>query len=193
MTVHILTQNHEDTDSLMSGFGARLGLTRFEADEHYKMALSYYDKKNVEQAILTMNRALELQPHNAEYYAARGFFYLQHDAPAQAETDFDQALARNPYELMANYGKGVIAYQNKHYETARAYFANAWAINPHREETLYYMAIVEHRLRHNDKAYYWMYQAHAIMQAKEDKANARNAERWLREFEKLVQRQNLIP
>jgi tetratricopeptide (TPR) repeat protein len=176
----------------MSGFGARLGLTRYEADEHYKMALSHYDKRNVEQAILSMNRALELQPHNAEYHAARGFFYLEDGALPQAEADFDEALKRNAYELMANFGKGVIAYKNKHYETARSFFSNAWAVNPERAETIYYLAMVEHRLRNNPKAIYWMRQAYAIMNAHEDKTNARNAEKWLGEFERLMQHANLL-
>lgn len=166
----------------------RLGVSRYEADEYYKMALEDYRKKNLEEAILNLTHAIELLPNHAEYYAARGFFRLEDGDAKKAEMDFVEALKYNKYELMANYGRGMIAYQDKNWEEARAHFSDAWAANPQRAETLYYLGLVYHRLNENDKALGWMKQAQQAYEAADDSRNARSAERWQREFEKLLEK-----
>lgn len=176
----------------MGPLGARLGLTRYEADELYRIALNYRVNRNLEQAILTMNRALELLPFNAEYYAARGLFYFQDGNREKAEEDFDASLRYNAYEMLANYGKGMLAYQDKHFETALAHFTTAWAVTPQRPEILHYLALTEHRLRNNDRALAYMRQALILFTQAENKAAIRNAERWISEFEKLLSRQQVL-
>jgi tetratricopeptide (TPR) repeat protein len=175
----------------MARLVARFGVSRYEADELYRIALDFYQKKNLEQAVLNMDSAIELFPNRAEYYAARGFFRLEDGIADKAEADFDMALKKNPYEVLANYGKGVIAYNAKDYDKALDYFMKAWAAENHRAETLYYIALTFHRLKQNQKALQWMRQANAIYSAapeedKEAKRRQRNAERWISEFEKLV-------
>jgi tetratricopeptide (TPR) repeat protein len=175
----------------MARLVARFGVSRYEADELYRIALDAYQKKNLEQAILNMDSAIELFPNRAEYYAARGFFRLEDGVTDKAEADFDMALKKNPYEILANYGKGVVAYNAKDYEKALDYFMKAWAAENHRPETLYYIALSFHRQKQNQKALQWMRQANAIYSAapeedKEAKRRQKNAERWISEFEKLV-------
>ncbi|MCA9912466.1 MAG: tetratricopeptide repeat protein [Anaerolineae bacterium] len=118
----------------MARMGARLGLTRYEADEYYRMALSHYQKNNLEEAINNINLALELFPNRAEYYATRGLFRLEDGLPEQAEADFDAALVRNAYDMLANYGKGTIFFQREDYEAALQFFTKAWAALPNRVE-----------------------------------------------------------
>lgn len=178
----------------MAQFGARLGLTRYEADEYYRMALGNYQKKNLEEAINNINRALELFPNRAEYYAARGLFRLEDGLPDQAEADFEAALKRHPYEMLANYGRGAVLYEREEYEAALEYFTRAWAAQPDRAETLYYLAMTEHRLRNNQKALQWMRQASNALgkqdiSDRETRKRQRNAERWIGEFEKLLRQQ----
>ncbi|MGJ3240402.1 MAG: tetratricopeptide repeat protein [Anaerolineae bacterium] len=175
----------------MARFGARLGLTRYEADEYYHLALGHYDKRNLDEAVLNINQAIAMYPQRAEYYAARGYFRLQDGLPNEAEPDFDQALILNPYEILANYGKGVIAYNQQNYETARQYFTHAWAADNQRPEILYYLALVHHRQRENIQAKQWMSQAadRYEQQAEHDRdarKRMRDAEKWLREFDKLI-------
>lgn len=176
----------------MARLVARLGVSRYEADEHYRIALDFYQKKNLDQAIIHMNQAIETFPNRSEYYAARGFFQLEDGVNDKASADFDLALSKNPYEVLANYGKGVVAYNAKEYEKALEYFMKSWAAENHRPETLYYLALSHHRLKQNDKALNWMRQANAIYNAaseedKEAKRRQKNAERWITEFEKLLQ------
>src|SRR5690606_19624437 len=128
----------------MARLVARLGITRYEADEYYRIALNSYQKKNLDEAVLNLNKAIEMYPRRAEYYAVRAYFRLEDGLPNDAEPDFDYALSINPYELLANFGKGVIAYNHKAYDKALEYFTKAWAVNTERAETLYYLALTHH-------------------------------------------------
>jgi tetratricopeptide (TPR) repeat protein len=180
----------------MARLVARFGISRYEADEHYRIALDFYQKRNLDQAVHHLNSAIELFPNRAEYYAARAFFRLEDGLPNEAEPDLEKALSLNPYEVLGNYGKGVIAYNNKEYEKALDYFLKAWAADNQRAETLYYLGMSYHRLKQNQKAIQWMRQAFTIYEKapeedKEAKRRQKIAERWLVEFEKLWAQQNL--
>lgn len=173
----------------MANLPARFGLTRYEADEHYKMAINFYQKRNLEQALLHIGHALRLLPYNAEYHAAQGFFHLEDGVPDKAEAAFDEALRLNQYEMLANYGKGVLAYKQKNWQAALQYFMNAWAALPERPETLYYLALTTHHTGDNRRALEWMRQAaaaYAKLESPEARKPARDAARWVAELERLV-------
>lgn len=175
----------------MARLVARFGMTRYDADEHYRIAIDFFQKNNLDQAILNMNSAIELLHNRAEYYAARGFFRLEDGDPTRAEPDFDKALEINAYEVLANFGKGVIAYNHKDYDKALESFMKAWAANNERPETLYYIALSHHRKKDNNLAQYWMQQAvvqyqKAAENNREAKKRLRNAEKWVGEFGKLI-------
>lgn len=169
----------------MARIAQRLGLTRYDADQHYKQALQAYKKRNLEEAYAQIKLAIQLLPRLAEYHAAQGFFYLEDDVQAKAEEAFDRALELNPYEMLANYGRGIIAYKDKNWEEAASYFMDALAAQPTRPETQYYLALVNHRLRNNIHAVQWMQEAKKGF-AKADDKRERNCDRWIREFEKLL-------
>ena len=76
----------------MAGFVSRFGISRLEADEYYRVALDFYQKNNLDQAIHNINSAIELLPNRAEYFAARGYFRLEDGDPKRAEPDFDKAI-----------------------------------------------------------------------------------------------------
>src|SRR3990172_8937057 len=129
----------------MARITARFGLTRYQADEYYAEALNVYKKGNLEEAILNLGYAIELLPGNSEYYAARGFMYLEDGVQDKALADFEAALKRHPYEMLAHYGRGIIAYKDKNWDEALAHFNDAYVADPNRAETLYYLALVYHR------------------------------------------------
>jgi tetratricopeptide (TPR) repeat protein len=164
----------------------RLGLTRYDADQYYKEALLAYKKNNIEEAYAQIKLAIQLLPSHAEYYASQGFFYLEDDVQTKAEEAFDKALSFNPYEMLANYGRGMIAYNDKNWEEAVTYFLDALAAQPTRPETQYYLAMVNHRLRNNTHALQWMQEAKNGFAKIGDKRE-RTCDRWVREFEKLVE------
>ena len=175
----------------MGFFGARFGATRYEADEFYRIALDFLNKNNLEEAMNNINAAIELFPKRVEYHATRGLIRLEDGLPDHAEVDFDQALKLHAYDMLANYGKGAICFGREEYDVARDYFTRAWAVNQDRPETLYYLALIEHRLRNNAKALDWMQQASKLYEAlaetnKEARKHKRKADKWIREFSKLL-------
>lgn len=175
----------------MARLVARLGITRYEADEYYRIALANYQKKNLDEAVLNINFAIDMYPRRAEYYAARGFFHLQDGLPIKAEPDFDQSLTINPYEVLANFGKGVVAFGNEAYDQALDYFMKSWAADSERAETLYYIALIQHRKRDNLQAKHWMQQAHDKYEIlaendKDARKHQKDAEKWLKQFDKLI-------
>ena len=169
----------------MARLGQRLGFTRFEADEYYKKAITAYNKRNVEEAILNMEHAIELLPTNAEYYSARGFFYLQDSIDNKAQADFEAALKLYPYEMMAHYGRGIIAYKQKNWDEAVAHFTDAYHCDPKRAETHYYLALTHHHKYENQQALAYMNMAVAGFDAKGDKRK-RQAERWVKTLTDLI-------
>jgi tetratricopeptide (TPR) repeat protein len=187
----------------MARLTQRLGLTRAEADEHYRKALLAYQvvnqKRNLEEALLHMDAAISALPDNAEYYAARGLMYAEDGIDDKAEADFRAALKRFPYEMLAHYGLGVLAFRQRSWDAALAHFTEAYRVDPARPETLYYLAIVYHRRGENEYARQVMARAVAALDAAAPNpdslsaADQRALERrrsdagkWLKTFQKLA-------
>ncbi len=168
----------------MAKLTQRLGLPRFEADEFYKQALAIFPKGQFDEAIDRMDKAIEILPRS-EYYATRGFIYLQDDVPDKAKVDFEQALKMYRFEMLAHYGLGVLAYKARKYEEALKHFNSALAAEPERPELLYYLALTQHRLRSNAAALEVMQKAVAAFDKTGDKRKA-DASKWIKEFEKLI-------
>ncbi|MBI5666478.1 MAG: tetratricopeptide repeat protein [Chloroflexi bacterium] len=163
----------------------RLGLNRYEADEYYRLALDAYRKNRLDDAILNMDEALALLPTKSEYLAARGFFYLEDGVIDKAQADFDAALKQHRYEMLAHYGRGIIAYREKKWAEAVAHFSEAFRSDPKRPETMYYLALAFHHNRDNDSARRWMEQAANAFAGVDERRRA-DAQRWLREFQKIL-------
>ena len=136
----------------MSKLKQVLGLSRFEADEHYTSALRAFRRRELKLAIAEIEAAIALLPRHAEYHAVLGFFLLEDKRTDLATGAFEQALELNPYDMLANYGKGMRAYRAKDWKAAEAFFVNALAAKPARPETQYYLAMVQHRLGQNAEA-----------------------------------------
>jgi tetratricopeptide (TPR) repeat protein len=174
----------------------RLGLTRYEADEHYKKALLILkdvEKKNstatVDDAIIEITYAIDLLPTNAEYYAARGYFYLLDSMNREAQTDFEQALKVYAYEMLAHFGLGVLAYRERQWDVALAHFQDAYYAQMDRAETLYYLALTHHRKQQNAQALEWMTRAEALFEQANNAKQKRHATHWIKEFDKLAKKQ----
>ncbi|RMG70128.1 MAG: tetratricopeptide repeat protein [Chloroflexi bacterium] len=164
------------------GLGQRLGLTRYDADEHYKKALVLYQARELDKAIIEIGYAIELLPGNAEYYAARGFFFLEDGIDKEAKQNFEQALERYPYEMLAHYGLGMLAYKAKKWQEAITHFTQAYHADPERAETLYYLALAYHHDMKNALALSYMQQAASRF---DDQQRKRNAEKWIKELQQF--------
>lgn len=169
----------------MKRLARRLGLSRYEADERFRAALSAYDQRNLKTAKMEVEFAIELLPTHSEYHATLGYFLLEDRDALGARAAFARALELHPYEMLANYGQGMIAYRNKNWEKAAACFSYALAADPSRAETQYYLAMVNHRLGHNSEAVKWMQSAAATFGESEDQRE-RHCQAWIKEFLRLI-------
>lgn len=164
------------------GLGQRLGLTRYDADEHYKKALVLYQARELDKAIIEIGYAIELLPGNAEYHAVRGFFFLEDGIDKEAKQNFEESLKLYAYEMLAHYGLGMIAYKAKKWEEAIIHFTEAYHVEPERPETLYYLSLAHHHNMKNALALSYMEQAASFF---DDQQKKRNAEKWVKELQKL--------
>jgi len=171
----------------MKSLAQRLGLSRYEADQHYRAGLAAFAAREERAAINEVQAAIELLPNHAEYHAALGLLLLEDKQKPAAVAAFDEALRLNPYEALANYGKGMIAYRAKDWLAAEERFFKALAALPQRAEARYYIGMVKHRLGLNEEALEWMRSAAAAFAAQNDRRES-HCTAWLREFEKLQAR-----
>ncbi len=172
----------------------RLGLTRFEADEAYKRALDFYKKGDFDNAIDAIDDAIEALPNHAEYFAVRGFFFLEDGEDESARKDFEYALYLYKYEMLAHYGLGMLAYKKAHktkdadqWAEALKHFTAANRIDPNRPETLYYLSLVYYYRGENANAVNAMVRAQQGFEAAGDKRKSQ-ADRWIREFQRMIER-----
>ena len=168
------------------GTSRRIGASRFEADEHYRVALEQYHKGNLDPALQAIEQALALFPKSSEYHACKGLFHLEKGESNPAQAAFETAIKIHSGEMLANYGLGVLAFNDKQWDTARTYFTTARVVYPNRAEIPYYLALIHHREQDNQTALLYMQHATQLMEAQQDKRVV-DARRWLREFEKLIQ------
>ena len=168
----------------MARVTGRFGLSRFEADEYYQLALDAYKKGRYDVAINNLNDAISLLPSRAELYAARGFIYLEDGVKDKAQADFQQAIKLFPLEMLAHYGRGMIAYNDKNWDEAIAHFTDAYKSDPKRPETLYYLALAYHRKGTHEVARRIMDNAYTAFSEADKRKN--DAQRWIKEFDKIV-------
>ena len=160
----------------MAKITQRLGLPRYEADEYYKRALAAFDKGDYDQAVDNLDKAIDVLPTRSEYYAARGYIFLNDGLQDKAEADFAAALKLHEFEMLAHYGRGVLAYKDRNWEDAETAFSRA----------LYYLALVFHRQRKNQQALPLMQKALELFEAAGDKRRT-DARQWAREFENQIE------
>jgi tetratricopeptide (TPR) repeat protein len=169
----------------MSQLTKRLGLSRYDADIEYKQSIQHYLKRQLTDAILAVERAIDLLPNNAEYLAARGLYYLEDGAEKEAKRDFEAALAIFDYEVLAHIGLGIIAYRNSKWDEALEHFIKAYRADPKRAETAYYLALCYHRKLQNKQALDYMTKALDLMEKSNDKRKA-DAQKWIKQLEKMI-------
>ena len=61
------------------------------ADAYYDRGYSYYEVAHYEEALADLNRAIELNPEEARYYAHRSLIYLFTDRLDLAEADEEKS------------------------------------------------------------------------------------------------------
>lgn len=117
---------------LAAGIGMALMLGGCgKAGEYYEKGQAAFDDGQYESAVLYYTKALEENPHKAEYYIGQGYAYLGMKQYEQARTAFLSAVLEQELELTRQNNKrawrgiGITYYEEADYTGARAYFEKA--------------------------------------------------------------------
>lgn len=160
-----------------------LGLKRTTGDAYYRRALKHYEANNLEDAIVDVSEAIYYDQGYAEYYTARGIFYLTDGKTEEAEADLQYALRLNRRQWLAHYGLGVLRFQEGDYLAAIDRFTEALK-HPdaaRRAEIWYYRAVAHHAQAEDEKAYEDIEKALEYFAA--DDKRLSGAKAWKREIE----------
>ena len=101
-----------------------------EVDRLYKVGVDQMAGGDLEAAIATFSRVIELKPAFAEGWNKRATLYFLTGELRRSLADCDEVMKRNPYHFGALAGYAQIYIRLEQYERALEYARKALAINP---------------------------------------------------------------
>jgi tetratricopeptide (TPR) repeat protein len=114
---------------------------------HYFAALELKDGGRVEDAILELGLALELEPRNSRLMTTVGFYLLELDRGAEAARVFETAMKLDPRSADAAFGYGWAAERLGALDSARSAYDQAIALDPDHADALAGLSGLEARRR----------------------------------------------
>jgi Flp pilus assembly protein TadD len=165
---------------LREDIARNLGLMRERAEAYYRRALEAFDEGDMENAILDISEALYYDAGYSEFYATRGFFYLQDLKLAEAEADLNYAIRLNKREWLAHYCLGIMDFQAASFQEAYIHFTNASQYAPKRPEVIFYRAISAWYAGKDEQARQDIELAISLMP--DDDKRRKEAQTWFKEF-----------
>jgi tetratricopeptide (TPR) repeat protein len=103
---------------------------RESAAFYLDIGVALYQKGRLDQAIAEFNKAIELNPRDAEAYNYRGSAYLKKGQIDRAISDYDQVLRLKPRYAEVYTDRGVAYGAKGQYDGALADFNRALELNP---------------------------------------------------------------
>ena len=96
-----------------------------EARRYYRLGQVQLEQGKTLQAIESVDRALKLDPQNAEAHYLLGFIHYQQSEYKHAEKEFRKALKLNPYYTDAHNHLGLVYREMQEYDKALSEFQAA--------------------------------------------------------------------
>ncbi len=90
----------------------------------------YQEHKKWELALSSYDKAIQVNPNDANTYHNRGVLYQEHKKWELALADYNKTIQINPNNANSYYNRGVIYYKHKKWELALADYNKAIQINP---------------------------------------------------------------
>lgn len=122
------------------------------AEPYYNRGLDYLRKSQYDEAIIELNKAIEIYPRYANAYSDRGYAYMQKRQFDRAISDFTKTLDINPQHHYAHTNRGLAYFKKSQYDKAISEFNKAIEINPKIGETYYYRGLAYFNIGKNDRA-----------------------------------------
>lgn len=95
---------------------------RDESLRYYRLSQVQLEQGKTLQAIESVDKALKLDPENAEAHYLLGFIHYQQSEYKEAEKEFKKALKLNPYYTDAHNHLGLVYRETKDYDKALSEF-----------------------------------------------------------------------
>jgi len=110
-------------------FGKRISKKDL-ATVHYNRGISYAIKGDFDRAIADYDKAIKLNPKDADVYYNRGNAYQRKGQHDRAIADYDKAIKLNPKYAEAHSNRGISYRKKDQYDRAIADYGAAIKLNP---------------------------------------------------------------
>jgi TolB-like protein/Flp pilus assembly protein TadD len=115
-----------------SNIDRALAITPALPDAHLALALFYYwGYRDYDPALRELDRAIELQPNNADARAFHGYIYRRRDESQRALAELDRATELDPRNVQISWGLGITYVQLRRWSDAEHEFTHSLALDPH--------------------------------------------------------------
>jgi tetratricopeptide (TPR) repeat protein len=106
------------------------GRQNLNAADYYLQGVTQYERNDLVGALIHFNRAIALNPKDAEAYNSRGNVKKRQNDLAGALADYNQAIALSPDYAIAYYNRGNIKKRQNDFTGASNDYGRALALNP---------------------------------------------------------------
>ena len=122
-----------------------------EVDRLYRMGIEEMSVGQLDDAIATFSRIIELKPDFAEGWNKRATLYFLTGDLSKSLADCDQVIKRNPYHFGALAGYTQIYIRLERYDRALDYARRALAVNPNLDGMRRDVELLEHLIEERRK------------------------------------------
>ncbi len=123
-----------------------------EADRLFLQGNKFYSEQNYDQAILSYQEAIKLNPQHWAFHFNLGLAYKRKGENEKALHSFRQAQSLNPESFSANKELGESLAKQGNFNEALGFYEKAVALNPEDVDTLYNLGICLINLGDPEKA-----------------------------------------
>lgn len=111
--------------------------TDYFVNIHYTMSNLLYDQGRYDEAIKSLEKALNIEPENHNAKLLLGASYIKINKTKIGEDIFLEVLTKSPDSYEANFNLGAISMKRGEYKTAKHYFETAIQTEPNSVEAIY--------------------------------------------------------
>jgi tetratricopeptide (TPR) repeat protein len=117
-----------------------------KVDALYQTGIEQMDAGELQQAIVTFSRIIEIKPDFAEGWNKRATLYFLAGDLHKSLADCDEVMKRNPYHFGALSGYALIYTRLEYYDRALEYSRRALEVNPNLDGVRRNIDLLEHLL-----------------------------------------------
>jgi tetratricopeptide (TPR) repeat protein len=146
----------ENIDEIIKSLRQKYYLKKIKINKltivYLAVATSHLKKKELDQALVAFNKAVELDPNNIDLYHYRGQCYTSMEKYQEAIKDFDHVIQNNDVDASAYFWRGYAYFYLKNYKSSKENYYRAIEIQPKFTEAYFNLACIHSIEKDLDKA-----------------------------------------